>query len=67
MALTPSNITVFQATDALWVEGGGRVDLVLEDGQLVVLLTVPSGSVLPFRAKTLRAATTASNVVALYH
>ncbi|WP_379063896.1 hypothetical protein ACHMW4_19160 [Mesorhizobium sp. UC22_110] len=53
---------------ALWIGAAGDVAMIAEDDTLAVTLTaVPAGSVLPVRAKAVRAAgTTASNIVALY-
>ncbi|PLP58516.1 hypothetical protein CYK37_15135 [Mesorhizobium loti] len=53
---------------ALWVGAAGDVAVIAEDDSAAVTLTaVPAGSVLPVRAKAVRAAgTTATNIVALY-
>lgn len=66
-AVTPSDSTVLNAR-AVYVGGAG--DLVVElpgnDGAAVTFVAVPAGSLLPIRAVRIRAATTATSVVALY-
>jgi hypothetical protein len=68
IALTPSDVTLLDATRALWVGGGGDVVLDLVGGaQAVTFAAVPAGSFLPVRAVRLRAATSeGADVVALY-
>lgn len=52
---------------ALYVGTGGNINIDDAFGNTVLLSNVPTGSVLPVRAKRVRAtSTTASNLVALY-
>jgi hypothetical protein len=66
-AVTKSDATVLTATRALYVGGDG--DLVVEmmgDGAEVTFPGVLGGTVLPIRVVKVKAATTATNVVALW-
>lgn len=65
--VTPSDADLPQVSRALYVAGGGDLSLELASGDEVTLRGVPSGAVLPVRARRVRASgTTASGVVALW-
>jgi len=65
-AVTPSDTTVLNCR-ALYIGGAGNLSLVFEDGGSAVTVTgVLAGQVYPFRANKVMAATTATNIVALY-
>lgn len=66
-AITPGNAELAQWTRAIWVGTGGNINVTFPDDTAVVLTGVPSGTLLPIRAKRVVAAsTTASNLVGLY-
>ena len=55
-------------SDALYVGGTGHLNVIMEDGQTVLISAVPAGTILPLRIKRLLdASTTATLVVALKH
>lgn len=68
VAVTPDNSNDLAIpARALYVGTGGNINLDTAQGDTVVFTSVPSGSILPVRAKRVRAtSTTASNIVALY-
>lgn len=55
-----------QVSRALWVGGAGALALTLADGAQVVLREVPAGTLVPVRARAVRAGTTATGIVALW-
>lgn len=67
-AVTPSDVTVFDSpTRGLYVGTAGDVVVLMEDGTSpTTFVGVVAGSVLPIRCTQVRAATTASNIVALF-
>lgn len=66
-AVTPSDSTDLGITRFLWVGGTGDVVVVMAgDAAAVTLASVPSGSLLPIRVTKVKAATSATNIVALY-
>lgn len=66
-AVTPSDTTIIGGCRALWVGGAGNLTLDFADGQNNVLLSgVPAGTLLPIAPLRVKAATTATLVVALY-
>lgn len=68
VAVTPSDSVDFTfASRGLWVGTGGNVAVVGLNGQVVTFTAVPSGTMLPVRAKRVNSTnTTASNIVSLY-
>lgn len=65
-AVTPSDTTVVDCR-ALWVGTGGSLALEATAGSTpVTLANVPDGTLLPIAAYRVRAATTATGIVALY-
>jgi hypothetical protein len=66
-AVTPSDTTTLGGARALWVGGAGNLTLDFADGTTNVVITgVPAGTLLPIAPLRVKAATTATNVVALY-
>ena len=68
-AVVPSDTTDLDVPSrALWVGGAGNVEVILaNDSAAVVLSAVPAGTLLPIRAKRVKAgSTTATLIVALY-
>jgi hypothetical protein len=66
VAVTPSDATVLENTRALYVGGTGDLVVDFVEGGTVTLVGVPAGTLLPIQVIRVRAATGASNIVALY-
>lgn len=68
-AVTASDSTELPCTRALYVGTGGNVSVIMGDGQngsAVTFSNVPTGVILPIQVVKVMAATTASNILALY-
>jgi hypothetical protein len=66
-AVTPSDTTTIGGARALWVGGAGNLTLDFADGQTNVLFSgVPAGTLLPVAPLKVKAASTATLIVALY-
>ena len=66
VAVTPSDATVLQTTKALYIGGAGNVAVTMAgDGATVTFIAPPVGTILPIAVTKVRAATTATNIVAL--
>lgn len=66
-AVTPSDTTVLAPTRGLWVGGAGNLTVDFADGTTDVLLTAPIvGTIYPISVVKVKAATTATVIVALY-
>lgn len=66
-AVTPSDTTVFTSpTRWIYVGGTGTLVLVMNAGQTVTLTAVPVGAMLPISAQQIKAASTATNIVAFF-
>ena len=65
VAVTPSDATPVNAS-ALWIGGTGNLVVTMQDGQILTFTAVPAGVLLPISVSRVRAATTATNIVALY-
>ena len=66
-AVTKSDATVLNATGALYVGGAGDLTVTMAaDGADVVIEAVPVGTVLRISVTKVKAATTASKIVALW-
>jgi hypothetical protein len=67
VAVTKSDTEMTYACRSIFVGGAGNLSLTLMDGTTVLVLTgVVAGTLLPIRARAIRAATTATNIVALW-
>lgn len=67
VAVTKSDSTVLSPTRALWVGGAGDLSVIFAgDTAAVTIAGVLAGTLLPFQVTKVMAATTATNVVALY-
>jgi hypothetical protein len=66
-AVTPSDSTTLGGCRALWVGGAGNLTLDFADGATNILMSgVPAGTLLPVAVLKVKAATTATLIVALY-
>jgi hypothetical protein len=66
-AVTPSDTTTIGGCRGLWVGGAGNLTLDFADGtNNVVIASVPAGTLLPIAPLRVKAATTATNIAALY-
>lgn len=65
VAVTKSDVTIFPVTRALYVGGAGALEVTMADGQVVTFAAVPVG-ILPIQVTQVRAATVATNILALY-
>lgn len=67
VAVVKSDATILTPTRGLYVGGAGDVTVDMETaGTDVVFAGVPAGTVLPIKVKKVKAATTATLIVALY-
>lgn len=64
-SVTPSDSTQLPTTRALYVGVGGTV-VVTMLGADSTFMNVPSGTILPIQVQKVKAATTATNILALY-
>lgn len=64
LTVTPSDITTLSGVRALYIGGGGTVVATI-GGSDFSFVGVVTGSILPVRATKVKAATTATNIVAL--
>lgn len=66
-AVTPSDTTDLTGCRALWVGGFGDLSVKCVDDSVAVTISIPTGGVLlPLFASRVMAATTATDIVALY-
>lgn len=66
-AVVTSDTTTIGGCRALWVGGAGNLTLDFADGSNNVVITgVPAGTLLPIAPLRVKAATTATSIVALY-
>jgi hypothetical protein len=67
LPVTPADVGSLPATTrALWIGGAGNVTVDTLGGQTVTLTAVAAGTLLPLQVSRVRAATTATLVVALW-
>ena len=64
--VTPSDATVLEITRGLYIGSTGDVSVIMADGDDVTFSAVPTGAVLPVQVSKVKAATTASLILALY-
>lgn len=65
-AVTPSDTTELEITRGLFIGTTGDVAVTMADGQPVTFTNLASGSILPIQVSKVMAATTATNILALY-
>jgi hypothetical protein len=66
-AVTPSDSTTIGGCRALWIGGAGNLTLDFADGTTNVVITgVNAGQLIPIGPLRVKAATTATNIVAIY-
>jgi len=65
-AVTPSDSTVLPPFQMLYVGGTGAVTVTLLDGTDVVFSAIPVGTFLPIRGTKVKAATSATLIVAMW-
>ena len=66
-AVTPSDTTTIGGCRAIWVGGAGNLTLDFSDGATnIVISAIPAGTLLPIAPLRVKAATTATSIVALY-
>ena len=64
--ITPSDVTEIPGTRSIYIGSGGALTVRMVSGQQVTFSGVPSGSLLPIQVDKVLAATTASQLLALY-
>ena len=65
--ITPSDTDTFATAVTVYVGGAGVVSCVPVNGNAALVITMPAGSVIPFRVSQVRATgTTATLLVAVY-
>jgi hypothetical protein len=67
VAVTTSDTTEIQSTAGLYVGVGGTLVVTMNDGNDVTYVGILGGVVYPFQVTKVKAATTATNIVALYN
>lgn len=66
VAVTPNDTTIIGCR-SLWVGGAGNLTVDFKDGNTGVVITgVPAGTLVPISVLRVKAATTATAIVALY-
>lgn len=66
-AVVPSDTTTIGGCEALWVGGAGALTLDFQDGaNNIVMSGIPAGTLLPISPLRVKAASTATLIVALY-
>lgn len=67
VAVTPSDSTELGVTRGLYIGGVGDVVVTMaEQGTSITFSSVPAGTFLPLQVRLVMAATSATNIVALY-
>lgn len=67
VAVTKSDSTILPVTRSLYVGGTGDIAVTMADSVGTITFTsVPAGSILPIQVTQVLAATTATNIIALY-
>lgn len=65
-AITKSDTTVIPTTRGVWVGGAGNLAVVMNGGNTVTFTGVPAGTLMPIQVIQVLAATTATNMTAMY-
>jgi hypothetical protein len=65
-AVVKSDETVIPTTRAIYVGGEGNLSVVMKCGATLTFQSVAAGSLLPIRVSKVLAATTATNILALW-
>lgn len=67
VAITPADSNLANGiARALYIGGAGNVTIMNQDGSTCQFVGVPAGTILPVMARQVRAATTATSIVALF-
>lgn len=67
VALTKSDVTIFDTTRAIYVGGTGDVAVIMADGQTPIVFSAVAVGIFPIQiTQLLSTSTTATNVIALY-
>lgn len=66
IAVTISDTTVIPTTRGIWIGGAGDLSVTMNSGRTASIVGVAAGTLLPFQVIQVRAATTATNILALY-
>lgn len=64
-AITPADTDLEEPVRSVYVGGAGNLTIRTPQGTDVTFVGVPAGSIIPVRARQVRAATTATNLVGL--
>lgn len=64
-AVTPSDVTVLEVTRALYIGGTGDVVVTMANGAEATFTAAPAG-ILPVQVTQVKAATSATSILALY-
>lgn len=64
--VTPSDATFLPTTRALFIGTAGDVAVQMADGQLVTFVNIANATMLPIQVNKVMAATSASNILAIY-
>ena len=64
--VTPSDSTVIEITRGVFVGTAGDLTVTMADGHDAVFVNIASGAIVPIQVSKVKAATTASNILALY-
>ncbi len=66
VAVTPSDATELGVTRALFIGTAGDLAVIMADGQSVTFLNIANATLLPIQVQKVLAATSATNILALY-
>jgi S-formylglutathione hydrolase FrmB len=67
VAVTKSDTTELASTAGLYVGGGGTLVVTMNDGNDVTFVGALAGVIYPYQVTKVKAATTATSIVALYN
>lgn len=66
ISVTPSDVTVLSPTRGLYITGTGNLTVVYLDDTEDTFTAIPANTIMPLCVKQVKAATTATNIKALY-